>query len=429
MSAKKQPSRKSIRARIPGISGRAANVAFTLAATLVLVFATESALAQTFRVTYRFRCPPDAEFPIGLVRDGVGAFYGNSGGGGKASSGTLFKLDHDLNFEKVLYNFQGGNDLGSDSAIVRDAQGDFYGSSREGGGQGCDGLGCGTVFRISQAGKRTLLHAFQGGQDGSDPVGGVIRDGAGNLYGTTQNGGDLTCGQGGRGCGTVFKITKAGKKTELHRFNGADGDAPLAPVIRDAAGNLYGTTTFGGGSGAGTVFKLASDGTETVLHSFKVDADGWGPLTGLKQDAAGNLYGTTSSGGNFNCLSPFGCGTVFQLSSAGTFTTLHIFDGSPSDGAIPSPLVLDTSGNVYGTTQVGGKFSASNCSSPPSGCGTVFKLDPSGKETILHNFTGLKDGQTPTAPVILDKRGNVFGIAPFSVDGKCNAGTVFKNTP
>jgi uncharacterized repeat protein (TIGR03803 family) len=176
------------------------------------------------------------------------------------------------------------------------------------------------VFRLSPSGSETVLYSFTGGADGANPSAGLVRDAAGNLYGTTFLGG-VESGSCGGSCGVVFKLSPTGSETVLHSFTGgADGANPSAGLIQDAAGNLYGTTFLGGvesdscGGSCGVVFKLSPTGSETVLHSFTGGADGAGPYAGLIQDAAGNLYGTTSEGGaNSVCpLSP-GCGVVFRL--------------------------------------------------------------------------------------------------------------------
>jgi uncharacterized repeat protein (TIGR03803 family) len=263
----------------------------------------------------------------------------------------------------------------------------------------------------AQARMLTVLHTFTGGADGANPQAELIRDSAGNLYGTTRNGGSATlCG--GFGCGTVFKIDSSGNETVLYRFTGgADGSVPFGGVVRDAAGNLYGTATAGGASGWGTVFKLDKDGNETTLYTFTGFADGGNPGGSLVRDAAGNLYGTTSAGGNFNCVQGFGggaCGTVFKLDPSGNETVLYAFQGT-TDGSIPfSGLALDGTGNLYGTAWNGG-HEDSNSFCDVFGCGTVFKIDATGTFSVLYTFLGGKDGDEPEAPVILDAGGNVYG--------------------
>jgi uncharacterized repeat protein (TIGR03803 family) len=205
----------------------------------------------------------------------------------------------------------------------------------------------------------------------------------------------------------------------LHSFAGppTDGDFPTADLLRDAAGNLYGTTPYGYDSSAcfgdvepcGVVFKLSPTGTETILHSFTVRGEGYSPLAGLVRDAAGNLYGSTSYGG------PNDSGVIFKLSPTGTYTILHSFTGG-ADGAYPNSLILDAAGNAYGTTNQGGSV-ASTCY-PPFGCGVVFELircdsEPSGYEfKVLQNFHGGADGALPVSSLVRDSAGNLYGTTP-----------------
>jgi len=232
--------------------------------------------------------------------------------------------------------------------------------------------------------------------------GGVIRDSAGNLYGTTD-------GAGGPGLGTVYKVDAHGALTILHTFTKGtnDGAVPYSGLVQDAAGNLYGTTYRGGKFDMGTVFKIDPKGKETVLYSF-AGADGSNPSATLILDSAGNLYGTTYQGGYLKACSAFGCGVVFKLSQAGTLTVLHRFVGR--DGKQPvAALFMDSSGNLYGTTASGGD--TASC------CGVVFKLSQEGKVTVLHRFVAA-EGNAPTGPVIMDSVGNLYGTTL--------SGTVFK---
>jgi uncharacterized repeat protein (TIGR03803 family) len=306
-----------------------------------------------------FAGTPDAEDPYsGLTRDKAGNFYGTTLYGGTGGGfGTVFKL-HPNGRETILHSFAGTPD-GEDprSVLVRDTAGNLYGTTQYGGTNG----GYGTVFKLDAKGKLTLLHSFAGTPDGEDPYAGLLRDKAGSLYGTTQYGGT------GGGFGTVFKLDAKGKLTLLHSFAGTpDGVNPFAGLLRDAAGNLYGTTYYGGTNGGyGTVFKLSAKGKLTLLHSFAGMPDGQNPYSRLIRDAAGNFYGATFYGGTF------GYGTVFKLNPAGKLTILHSFTGL-ADGSHPiAGLILDKAGNLYGTTSDGGDL---NCGF--SGCGTVFKVTP-----------------------------------------------------
>jgi uncharacterized repeat protein (TIGR03803 family) len=251
----------------------------------------------------------DGRGPLaGLVRDASGNLYGTTFGGGTSNLGVVFRLDP-IRTETVRYSFLGGTDgWGPEAGLVRDSAGNLYGTTGGGGASG----GYGTVFKLDPSGIETVLYAFAGGMDGINPQAGVVRDAWGNLYGTTSAGGDLTCN-----CGTVFKLDTAGTETVLYRFTGTDGSVPVAGVVRDAKGNLYGTTSRGGAFGYGTVFKLDKADALTVLHSFTRGADGATPNAGLVFDTAGNLYGTASQGGAVlarSCRGPIhGCGVVFEI--------------------------------------------------------------------------------------------------------------------
>ena len=276
----------------------------------------------------------------------------------------------------VLHSFIPGDGVNPIAGLIQDAAGNLYGTTAFG-GAACAELssqGCGVVFELIRCNSGydfKVLHKFTGGADGAAPSGGLIRDAAGNLYGTTfYGGGSSACGLANgtpSGCGTVFKLSPTSTKTVLHTFTSGDGQNPSAGLIREAAGNFYGTTTYGGGAGGGVVFELSPTGIQTVLYSFAGGADGAFPLAGLIRDVGGNLYGTTQSGGTSSGCAPFGCGVVFKLSPTGTETVLHSFTGR--DGAFPSAgLIQDTVGNLYGTTEIGGAY----------GFGVVFKLSPTG---------------------------------------------------
>jgi uncharacterized repeat protein (TIGR03803 family) len=213
------------------------------------------------------------------------------------------------------------------------------------------------VFKISPAGKETVLYRFSG-SDGEAPYGGVVRDAAGNLFGTTSSGGDPTCN-----CGTVFEVDTTGKETTLHAFTGApDGATPQAGLVADAKGNLYGVTNSGGRYGySGTVFRVDASGREDILHSFNGPAgDGGFPSATLVRDPEGNLYGSTFLGGIYDL------GTIFKLDSTGKETILYTFGANPADGIEPNGVTRDAEGNLYDAT--------SNGFIPVFG--TVFKLVP-----------------------------------------------------
>jgi uncharacterized repeat protein (TIGR03803 family) len=282
-----------------------------------------------------------------------------------------------------------------------------------------------------------VLHSFDNA-DGATPYAGLIRDGAGNLYGTTSNG-------GANNAGVVFKVSPTGTETILYSFSGgADGENPYAGLVRDAAGNLYGTTAFGGAQcqegglvpgTCGVVFELSPEGAETVLHAFAGHpTDGAAPNGDLIRVAGGNLYGTTANGGAFSpCSQGFfrACGTVFKLGPTGTESVLYNFTGGPDGGNPLAGLIQDAAGNLYGTTVAGG-VGSKLCA---GGCGTVFKVAPSGTETVLYSFTGGADGGQPTAGLISEAAGNLYGTTyGGGRSGACFAGggscgVVFKLSP
>ena len=270
--------------------------------------------------------------------------------------------------------------------------------------------------RSAQAQTFTLLYQFTGGMDGGNPLAGLVEDGTGNFYGTTSGGGVIggTC-KILQGCGGIFKLDASGKETVLYSFGATsvDGAYPyVGSLLRDSAGNLYGTTLSDLSQGAGTVFKLDPSGTETILHTFSFStADGNSPYGTLVRDAAGNLYGVTNLGGTF------GYGTVFKVDANNTETVLYNFSGTGGDGAEPGGgLVRDRAGNLYSTTTSGGG----------AYFGTVFKLDASGSETILHSFSG-SDGNLPAMGLVRNSKGSLFGTTLYG--GAHGGGVVFKITP
>jgi uncharacterized repeat protein (TIGR03803 family) len=340
----------------------------------------------------------------GLITDAAGNFYGTTSGAedGESDHGTVFKIAPD-GTETVLYRFTGGEDGGYPLAgLVADGAGNLYGTTSEGGRVGClYGTGCGSVFKLTPNGTETVLHNFKGRKDGAYPYAGLVADAAGNLYGTTAGGGKS-------GSGTIFKIAPDGKETVLHRFSGADGGNPKGALFIDVAGNLYGTTDVGGTANHGTVFRLSPDGTETVLYSFKDHTGGSYPDSNLIADDAGNLYGTASYGGANQA------GTVFRLAPDSTYTVLYNFTGG-ADGAEPDAgLIADGAGSLYGTTKYGGTMNV----------GTVFKLAVGGSFTVLYSFEGGKDGAWPLAGLIADGGGNLYGTAYGR--GKAGMGVVFE---
>jgi uncharacterized repeat protein (TIGR03803 family) len=380
---------------------------------LTLLLTAAGAAAQTETILYDFPDQSSANTiggsvpSSGLIFDSRGNLYGTTEWGGAYGPGTVFRLAQKAGggwTERAVHSFQplpsGFNPYGG---LTMDAAGNLYGVTQRGGdSNACGGNGCGTVFELSPtagggwAGK--FLHRFTGvGMDGAYPNGGLILDGAGNIYGTTSLGGKGMCVQytGGpvQGCGTVFELSPkpsgSWTQTIVHTFQGTvlgapavDGLVPLSGLIFDTTGNLYGTTSEGGKYGYGTVFELSpktgGGWSQKLLHVFnESDTDGYGPDASVVFDKHGNLYGTTQYGGAGFCGYEgidFGCGTVFKVSyksgSGWSETVLHTFLPDPTDGQNPnSSLVLDTHGNLYGTTISGGNNGAS-----PGG--TVYEIAP-----------------------------------------------------
>jgi uncharacterized repeat protein (TIGR03803 family) len=218
----------------------------------------------------------------------------------------------------------------------------------------------------------------------------------------------------------VFKIDVAGHFSLLHSFTGlSDGGNPEAGVVRDRAGNLYGTT-YNGGLGAGVVFKIDTSGAYSVLHAFWASTDGGYPDAGVTLDAAGSLYGTCSGYG------PQGGGTVFRLDASGNFSLVYAFPGGFGAGAPEAGVVLDAVGNLYGTNA--GAANVGACPGTPGSCGFVYKIDTSGTESVLYNFMGVADGNTPIAPVTLDGAGHLYGVASGLWPTPVQGGAAFKIT-
>jgi len=323
--------------------------------------------AQTFTTLLSFDGTDGANPYAGLVQATNGDLYGTTYSGG-VCCGTVFKITP-VGRLTTLSSFSGtGNSPWA--GLVQATNGDFYGTTYG---------GTGTVFKITPSGTLTTLHSFAGyPTDGAAPIAGLVQATNGDFYGTTYIGGtsSFLCFANVSGCGTVFKITPGGTLTTLYSFCSqsecTDGGAPWAGLVQAANGDLYGTTAGGGTSGNGTVFKITPSGTLTTLYSFcpqGVCTDGASPVAGLVQAANGDFYGTTFSGGA-NCVDTSGCGTVFKITPSGTLTTLYSFcsQGGCPDGAYPNGLVQATNGDFYGTAPNGGRA---------YGYGTVFSLSVS----------------------------------------------------
>jgi uncharacterized repeat protein (TIGR03803 family) len=328
----------------------------------------------------------------------------------------------------TLASFNETNGFEPYSSLTQATDGNFYGTTSLGGNLStCDSYGCGVIFKMTPNGKLTVVYSFSGA-DGIDPET-LAQGGDGNFYGTTFcTIGSFHLTTSSRapalicyGGGTVFKVSPDGTLVTLHTFNDADGAAPYGGLIRGSDGNFYGVTGGGGANNQGTVFKVTPSGTLTTLYSF-TGPDGNDPFGGLIQGSDGNFYGTTVAGGNFSACNFYGCGTIFKLTPSGTLTTLHSFAGT--DGASPlAGLVQGSDGNFYGTTSAAGAYET--CF-PQGHCGTVFKITPSGTLTTLYNFAG-QDGASPRAALVQSSDGNFYGTT--YTGGVVDFGTVFRITP
>jgi len=404
------------------------------AASLVILLAGAATAASTFKVLYSFKGGTDGGFPFDqLVLDPAGNLYGVTGSGGSITEcygsgcGAVFELmPRDGRWaQTVLYSIPASASPYPDpnGPLVRDSSGSLFGVIAYAGDPVCQ---CGEIYELTRSAgvwTETDLHNFVGGaSDGQYVNQGLVRDSAGNFYGSTGGGGNQDCG-----CGTVFEFSPgpdgAWTETLIYQFTGArDGGYPSGPMAIDAQGNLYGITQSGGVYGYGTAYKLAlSNGTwtETTLFDFTIDASGGSvsQISGLAVDAAGDLFAAAPyAGGNQ-------VGILYELKpTAGysNYSVVHTFTGA-SDGGYPfGGLTTDKAGNVYGTTIYGGTYEY----------GTVYKFVP-GKggrwnETVLHSFTNGSDGSYPEG-VILDSSGNLYGTS--AEGGANNNGIVFEITP
>ena len=336
------------------------------------------------------------------------------------------------------------------SSLVQATDGIFYATAAAGGP-----LGLGSIFTViftSDPSGNVIaaygvpLYSWRGvvfnGDQGASPQAPLIQAADGNLYGTTYSGGNAPTCTYRSGCGTVFRITLSGTLTVLHSFSGPDGAQPAAGLIQAKDGFFYGTTSAGGSLGLGTVYKMDGSGTVTVLRSLSA-ADGTVPLAGLIQGTDGNFYGTASAGGSSACTAPVlnnGCGgTVFRVSPAGDFAVLHAFSGA--DGNEPvAPLTQTSDGYLYGTTWGGGNLTCGPTFSVQNypyfrqaGCGTVFRVDPSGNFAVIHAFASLDfgmplyDGAGPVGGVMQGNDGNLYGTTFYGGTG-VTFGSVFRMT-
>jgi uncharacterized repeat protein (TIGR03803 family) len=367
------------------------------------VFASTAGANPAYKVLHDFAgAPDDGAYPLVGVSLNDAEMYGATYVGGAYNLGTLLKIARD-GTETILRSFGNGNDgaFPRSQLTIEPSTGDIYGTTNGGGGStNCDG-GCGTIWKYAADGTYKVLHKFDF-TDGSQPVGKLLRDPAGNLYGIATNGGP-------QNAGAVFEYTLRGKFKLLHTFAGTDGAYPEGSLIQDRAGNMYGTTEGGGANNDGTVFKIRSEGRFTTLYSFTGQSDGANPVGGLDRDKSGNLYGTAENGGASNL------GSVFTLAPDGTLTALYGFAGG-TDGANPQGDILRIGDTLYGTTSSGGDA---------NGYGVVYKVDiASGTEAVLHRFAGT-DGSTPVSKLVR-KRSKLYGTTAYG--GANGDGVVFRIT-
>ena len=369
--------------------------------------------------------PAGPAYPYaGLVQGSDGNFYGTTQNGGTSGDnyggyGTVFKVTTNGTLT-TLVSFANINGANPQAGLVQGSDGNLYGTTQNGGTNDILYGGHGTVFRVATNGVLTSLYSFTGGGVGGPPQGDLIQGSDGNFYGTRNNGGSS-------GYGSVFMLATNGTFTTLASFANTNGANPYAGLVQGSDGNFYGTTVNGGDNGYGTVFQVTTNGTLTTLASF-ANTNGANPYAGLVQGSDGNFYGTTVSGGDN------GNGTVFQVTTNGTLTTLVSFAGT--NGANPyAGLVQGRDGNFYGTTESGGAYSNPQYYTNPwlNGYGTVFMVTTNGTLTTLHSFgavthdTGVPfDGGNPYGRLVQGGDGNFYGTA--NNGGSCGLGTVFMVT-
>lgn len=422
---------------------RSATVFTLVTITLALSLAVaQSARAQTFSVIHNFSGGLDGANPYaGVTMDRGGNLYGTTYAGGSRHLGTVYQLKRAGSgwIANGLYSFTGGPNDGLEplARVVFGPDGSLYGTASQGGSVAdCGELGCGMVFKlqppatfcrsVSCPWTETILYFFQGNSDGFFPTGELVFDHAGNLYGTTEL---------GASGGSAYELTPSGNtwtESVVFDFTSRTGYEPYSGLISDNAGNLYGTTQTGGVYFQGTVFRLTQSGsgwTLSVPYNFMDESDGGNPNAGVVLDQSGNIYGATTSAGQG------GGGTVFELSPSGddwVFSLLYGFTANfygncPNPGrqrnsgpGPAAPLTMDAAGNLYGTTACDGAHQMGN----------IFKLTPSSGGwiyTSLYDFTGGQDGAYPLSNVIMDESGNLYGTA--SAGGSSNNGVVWEITP
>lgn len=377
-----------------------------------------NASAQTETVLYSFgSSPADGTLPTaGLIQGRDGNFYGTTEYGGTNNDGTIFRIGPAGDYVR-LYSFTGPPNDGANpyAGLTQASDGNLYGTTEFGGSSTNCPSGCGTVFQIDWAGTVTTLYSFTGGTNGANPMAAPVQGNDGFFYGTTLNGGsNMNCS----GCGTVYKVNSAGSCTTLYSLTRGASPAMFttqAGLAQGTDGCFYGTIEYGGSQSYGSVFKISSDGTFTTLSSFTDTgfANGWYPICALAEGVDGNFYGTTFVQGH-------GSGTIFQINPAGTLTLLHAFTDTV-DGWNPyAGVVQGSDGYFYGATALGGT----------NGYGNIFRIGPTGAYSVVYQFRGIDvsgiDGSRPEGSLIQGSDGNLYGTTLRG--GTNNVGTIFKLT-
>ncbi len=364
----------------------------TALAVLILAASALPAQAQTYTVLYTAPGGPGIANPVGNIaqgRDGNLYTVGNQGG---TFYGSIFKLTP-AGVESLVYDIgyfpNGGLNLGTDGLL--------YGVDGDGGVVANCGLSAGgQVYKVTTAGTLTVLHNFTGNGDGCSPQAPPIQAANGTFYGTTES--------------TAYSVTSTGVFTTLHTFTGTDGATSYPPLVQGTDGNFYGVTQYGGTSGDGVIYKMSAAGTVTVLHNLNGVPDGAQPTSAMIQGRDGNFYGVTTAGGSFY-------GTVFKITPSGVFTVLHTFASGPTEGSAPISLVQATDGKLYGVTNGGGT----------TGGGTIYSISTAGTFSVLYNFANSStSGFAPDSPLRQDTSGLFYGSTyNGGATSTCNCGVVY----
>jgi uncharacterized repeat protein (TIGR03803 family) len=411
------------------LQSAASRAIVVLALTLITAGAIPSNAKE--KVLYAFTGGSDGNGPNSpLIFDNAGNLYGTTVTGGADGYGTVLELKPSGSgwTETVLYSFVNLSDgVIPIGPVLLDKKGNLYGLTQQGGPSGY-----GTAFELSPNSNggwtKTTIHAFAGGSDGISPYGGLVADSKGNLYGFTLSGGSGPCQYYGPGCGTIFELKRSHgswKEVVIFSFPGGSGGQTPIGLTLDEAGNFFGTTSQGGSGDAGIVFKLSrSEGgwTETILHAFTGGGDGSSPSASVTLGPAGNLYGTASEGSGGGCTD--GCGLVYELEpiAKGRWKelVLHRFTLNRRDGVGPiASLIFDQAGNLFGTTSGGGAY----------GLGIVFELmqdfDGKWKESVIQDFARPNNGFAP-GTLVFGRDGYLYGSA---AGGAFSYGLVFQLSP